>query len=168
MKRPWEDPMDDYWTDRDDKIRHQRDPQFCKHGANAMCEYCMPLELYHTRYVIFNLSDLCPAIRCEMPSRTQLITCIVLGASPQQGVGIANADMPPFRQPLVPRQASLSVWDVRVLAWRDLQQVPACSDHSTAAAFQDGRSCQVLVSHAYRSVLFSRAKYMLAAVRHPY
>ncbi|KZT52815.1 polyubiquitin-tagged protein recognition complex, Npl4 component [Calocera cornea HHB12733] len=53
-KRPWEgvkeDPVDDYWRTKDGKIPRERDAQFCKHGANAMCDYCMPLEPYDAKY----------------------------------------------------------------------------------------------------------------------
>ncbi|KZT06272.1 polyubiquitin-tagged protein recognition complex Npl4 component [Laetiporus sulphureus 93-53] len=53
-KRPWEsvleDPVDTYWRSQDGKIPRNRDPKFCKHGANAMCDYCMPLEPYDTAY----------------------------------------------------------------------------------------------------------------------
>ncbi|EKM60763.1 uncharacterized protein PHACADRAFT_246881 [Phanerochaete carnosa HHB-10118-sp] len=63
-KRPWElareDPVDTYWRSRDGKIPRGRDSRFCKHGANAMCDYCMPLEpydpAYHTEHSIKHLS----------------------------------------------------------------------------------------------------------------
>ncbi len=49
VSRPWqnvqEDPVDDYLRKRDGKMPRSRDSQFCKHGANAMCDYCMPLEV---------------------------------------------------------------------------------------------------------------------------
>lgn len=52
--RPWElakeDPVDVYWRKRDGKIPRGRDSRFCKHGANAMCDYCMPLEPYDQQY----------------------------------------------------------------------------------------------------------------------
>ncbi|THH04749.1 hypothetical protein EW145_g5290 [Phellinidium pouzarii] len=62
--RPWElvkeDPVDDYWRKQDGKIPRSRDTRFCKHGANAMCDYCMPLEpydaAYHTEQAIKHLS----------------------------------------------------------------------------------------------------------------
>ncbi|KAH8120614.1 polyubiquitin-tagged protein recognition complex, Npl4 component, partial [Phellopilus nigrolimitatus] len=62
--RPWElvkeDPVDEYWRQRDGKIPRSRDARFCKHGANAMCDYCMPLEpydpAYHTEHSIKHLS----------------------------------------------------------------------------------------------------------------
>ena len=62
--RPWEaakeDVVDKYWRSQDGKIPRGRDNRFCKHGANAMCDYCMPLEPYdpeyHTKNNIKNLS----------------------------------------------------------------------------------------------------------------
>ncbi|KAB5594916.1 Nuclear protein localization protein 4 [Ceratobasidium theobromae] len=51
---PWEtvveDPVDVYWRSQDGKIQRQRDPNFCRHGSNAMCDYCMPLEPYEPKY----------------------------------------------------------------------------------------------------------------------
>ncbi|KAI0281608.1 NPL4 family-domain-containing protein [Russula aff. rugulosa BPL654] len=52
--RPWEkvreESVDQYWRTIDGKISRHRDPNFCKHGANAMCDYCMPLEPYDRKY----------------------------------------------------------------------------------------------------------------------
>ncbi|KII93717.1 hypothetical protein PLICRDRAFT_152716 [Plicaturopsis crispa FD-325 SS-3] len=53
-KRPWEtvkeDDIDTYWRSQDGKISRTRDALFCKHGANGMCDNCMPLEPYDTAY----------------------------------------------------------------------------------------------------------------------
>jgi len=53
-KRPWElvveDTVDTYYRKRDWKVPRSRNTQFCKHGANAMCDYCMPLEPYDAEY----------------------------------------------------------------------------------------------------------------------
>ncbi|EJT99782.1 polyubiquitin-tagged protein recognition complex Npl4 component [Dacryopinax primogenitus] len=53
-KRTWEDvqedPVDDFWRQKDGKIPRERDAQFCKHGTNAMCDYCMPLEPWDAKY----------------------------------------------------------------------------------------------------------------------
>jgi nuclear protein localization family protein 4 len=63
-KRPWEsvqeDAVDTYWRSQDGKIPRGRDSRFCKHGANGMCDYCMPLEpydaAYHTEHNIKHIS----------------------------------------------------------------------------------------------------------------
>lgn len=53
-KRPWEtvveDHVDQYWRQRDGKIHRSRDPNFCRHAVNGMCDYCMPLEPYDATY----------------------------------------------------------------------------------------------------------------------
>ncbi|KAJ2748264.1 nuclear protein localization protein 4, partial [Coemansia pectinata] len=38
----------------DGLIRRKRDTKFCKHGANAMCEYCTPTEPYDAGYLAEN------------------------------------------------------------------------------------------------------------------
>jgi hypothetical protein len=52
-KRVWEtveeDPIDVYWREKDGKVARSRDSKFCKHGPNAMCDYCMPLEVRQSR-----------------------------------------------------------------------------------------------------------------------
>ncbi|KAA1468500.1 polyubiquitin-tagged protein recognition complex Npl4 component [Dentipellis sp. KUC8613] len=45
-----EDPVDQYWRTQDGKIPRNRDPTFCKHGPNGMCDHCMPLEPYEASY----------------------------------------------------------------------------------------------------------------------
>ncbi|KAG6814021.1 hypothetical protein H0H92_003871 [Tricholoma furcatifolium] len=53
-KRPWElvdeDVVDTYWRSQTGMIPRGRDGRFCKHGANGMCDYCMPLEPYDATY----------------------------------------------------------------------------------------------------------------------
>jgi len=52
--QPWElvteAPVDSYWRAHSGKIPRGRDARFCKHGANGMCDYCMPLEPYDPAY----------------------------------------------------------------------------------------------------------------------
>lgn len=63
-KRVWEavqeDPIDVYWRGKDGKVPRSRDLKFCKHGSNAMCDYCMPLEVRHFQYKP-RKSDLAPS-----------------------------------------------------------------------------------------------------------
>ena len=72
-KRVWEtvqeDPIDVYWRGKDGKVPRSRDSKFCKHGPNAMCDYCMPLEVRYCRCKPCEprTSDLAPsAIRCRV------------------------------------------------------------------------------------------------------
>ncbi|KAF8300479.1 polyubiquitin-tagged protein recognition complex Npl4 component [Clavulina sp. PMI_390] len=53
-KRIWEtvaeEFVDTYWRSKDGKIPRQRNPLFCRHSMNGMCDYCMPLEPYDAAY----------------------------------------------------------------------------------------------------------------------
>jgi hypothetical protein len=63
-KRVWEtvqeNPIDVYWRGKDGKVPRSRDLKFCKHGSNAMCDYCMPLEVRYFRCKPFKF-DLAPS-----------------------------------------------------------------------------------------------------------
>ncbi|KAJ2557619.1 nuclear protein localization protein 4 [Coemansia sp. RSA 1933] len=49
-----QDPVD-YELEKDDGlIKRKRDARFCKHGANAMCEYCLPVEPYDKEHLAKN------------------------------------------------------------------------------------------------------------------
>ncbi|ODO07176.1 nuclear protein localization protein 4 [Cryptococcus wingfieldii CBS 7118] len=45
-----EHPVDKYWETQNGKIERKRDPDFCRHGEKGMCDYCMPLEPYDSKY----------------------------------------------------------------------------------------------------------------------
>lgn len=49
VSKPWEnvveDPVDVYWEAQEGKIPRDKDSKMCRHGAKAMCDYCMPLEV---------------------------------------------------------------------------------------------------------------------------
>lgn len=53
-KKPWElakeHSVDTYWEAQEGKITRKKDSQFCKHGPKGMCDYCMPLEPYDSKY----------------------------------------------------------------------------------------------------------------------
>ncbi|CAO3685584.1 unnamed protein product [Rhizopus microsporus] len=46
-----QDPVDDFLEKQRGLIHRKKDPKFCRHGDNAMCDYCMPLEPYDASYL---------------------------------------------------------------------------------------------------------------------
>ena len=65
-----EPPVDMYWNKQTGKIERKRDPVFCRHNDNAMCDYCMPLEVSSILFLRIKeafLADLA-AVRPEVPS----------------------------------------------------------------------------------------------------
>lgn len=45
------DHVDSLLLQTDGLITRQRDPHFCRHGHNAMCDYCLPLEPYDANFL---------------------------------------------------------------------------------------------------------------------
>ncbi|KAL5535116.1 NPL4 [Sanghuangporus sanghuang] len=80
-----EDPVDEYWRRQDGKIKRSRDPRLCKHGANAMCDHCMPLEPYD------------PAYHAEQGIKRLSYHAYLRKLSPQKPtVSSASASLPPL------------------------------------------------------------------------
>ncbi|KAI7846753.1 NPL4 family, putative zinc binding region-domain-containing protein [Circinella umbellata] len=46
-----QDEVDNFLEKQRGLIKRPRDTDFCRHGDNAMCDYCMPLEPYDQRYL---------------------------------------------------------------------------------------------------------------------
>ncbi|RCH79735.1 nuclear protein localization protein 4, partial [Rhizopus stolonifer] len=46
----FQDAVDDYLEKQRGLIDRKKDPKFCRHGNNAMCDYCMPLEIKHMSF----------------------------------------------------------------------------------------------------------------------
>ncbi|GAA6004963.1 hypothetical protein JCM11491_002291 [Sporobolomyces phaffii] len=53
-KKPWENvkenPVDEYWEQRDGKIPREKGKNGCRCGPKSMCDYCMPLEPFDAEY----------------------------------------------------------------------------------------------------------------------
>ncbi|KAJ3414180.1 nuclear protein localization protein 4 [Chytridiales sp. JEL 0842] len=46
-----QDPIDDFLEKQTGTVKRGRDPNFCRHGDSGMCDYCMPVEPYDTKYL---------------------------------------------------------------------------------------------------------------------
>ncbi|ORX54417.1 polyubiquitin-tagged protein recognition complex, Npl4 component [Hesseltinella vesiculosa] len=49
-----QDPVDDYLDSQRGLIKRSKDAKFCRHGDNAMCDYCSPLEPFDKNYLEMN------------------------------------------------------------------------------------------------------------------
>lgn len=49
-----EHPIDELLSKENGLIKRTKDVNFCRHGANGMCDYCMPLEPYDQKYLSEN------------------------------------------------------------------------------------------------------------------
>ncbi|KAI0768630.1 polyubiquitin-tagged protein recognition complex Npl4 component [Trametes elegans] len=133
-KRPWEtveeDGVDRYWRSQEGKIPRGRDSRFCKHGANAMCDYCMPLEpydiAYHTEHNIKHLSYHAYIRKLTPKASSSASDPCPTGGHPPWPAGICTACQPsaitlqsqPFRMVDHLEIASPEIVDRFLQAWR--------------------------------------------------
>ncbi|KAI9102705.1 NPL4 family-domain-containing protein [Phlyctochytrium arcticum] len=51
FKNVKQDPVDDLLEKQVGTITRKRDPKLCKHGVSGMCEYCMPVQPWDSKYL---------------------------------------------------------------------------------------------------------------------